>query len=167
MLGRGVMPPRLTLLVLALLCLPLPALAAGDAPFPAVDPPGQWRIITRSDATSSSRCLGRPATPLCAVETLLACFLRGRFELCRQVDHGAQEYAEIFTAPSDLSKYLAYRVVSAGPGQDGEVRIDVAQREMLGDQKIGGDNDAPVSTFVLRRLPDGSWTITSWDQPEQ
>ena len=41
------------------------------------------RSITRTEATS--QCIGDPRTPLCAVETLLACFTRHDMSLCRRV----------------------------------------------------------------------------------
>lgn len=35
----------------------------------------EWATLTFDPATSSSRCIGNPMTPLCAVETHKACFL--------------------------------------------------------------------------------------------
>jgi len=62
-------------IVLALLlALPTPVLANGGKPRP--EPPGIMRLMTFDDATSPSQCIGNPVTPLCAVETREACFLR-------------------------------------------------------------------------------------------
>ena len=41
------------------------------------------RSITQTGATS--QCIGDPRTPLCAVETLIACFTRHDMSLCRRV----------------------------------------------------------------------------------
>ena len=48
---------------------------AGDAP--------DFRWLDRTDAASA--CIGDPATPSCAVETLLACRIRGEASLCAAV----------------------------------------------------------------------------------
>jgi hypothetical protein len=45
-----------------------------------VDPAGSWRVMRRDDATSD--CIGDPVTPICAVETQIACFDRAVVELC-------------------------------------------------------------------------------------
>ena len=50
---------------------------------PAAKPkPARWRVMTMEDATSTSRCIGDPRTPLCAVETHTACFIRRQVRLC-------------------------------------------------------------------------------------
>ncbi|MDK9722141.1 MAG: hypothetical protein OEL53_13270 [Rhodospirillales bacterium] len=50
---------------------------------PPIDGPDQWHLMTHDDATSTSQCIGDPKTPLCAIETVLACFLRHNDHLCR------------------------------------------------------------------------------------
>ncbi len=45
--------------------------------------PNQVRIITPTEATST--CIGDPRTPICAIETLLACVARRNVDLCRRV----------------------------------------------------------------------------------
>jgi hypothetical protein len=50
---------------------------------PPIDGPDQWHLMTHDDATSTSQCIGDPRTPLCAIETVLACFLRHNDDLCR------------------------------------------------------------------------------------
>jgi|GEM_PF-2220833 hypothetical protein len=52
------------------------------------DPPGVWRVMTQDDATSTSKCIGKPKTPICAVEMIEACFLRKRWSLCKAVMGG-------------------------------------------------------------------------------
>jgi hypothetical protein len=56
----------------------LPAVAA-PAPALAADSWASqhpWRVMTQSDAISTSRCIGDPKTPLCAIETVEACIVR-------------------------------------------------------------------------------------------
>ena len=43
------------------------------------------RNITQNEATTTSACIGDPKTPLCAVETFLACAVRRDMSLCRRV----------------------------------------------------------------------------------
>lgn len=89
----------------------LPALAqANDPVLPPPDPPGAWRKLTLDDATSSSRCIGNPVTPLCAVETYLACFLRLQPELCDLVQAGVRPLPGV-TRRADLRE--EYRVIYA------------------------------------------------------
>jgi hypothetical protein len=36
------------------------------------DPPGHWRKLTWDEKTTTSKCIGKPISPICAVETKLA-----------------------------------------------------------------------------------------------
>jgi len=154
------------------------AAAAEDMPeLPPLAQPGQWSYVTQDDHSSSSQCIGQPGTPLCAVETLLACFQRDRQDLCRMVDDGTDQYAQIFSAPSDPAKYLAYRVLGAtkvdgetprvgqaSHAKDGDVLLTVDQREgQLG--RYARATGAPAQDFLLRRQSDGSWKIIGWGDP--
>ena len=51
--------------------------ATAQQPFPV-----QGRIALNA---ATSGCIGQPTTPICAVETLLACWVRGQPTLCRTV----------------------------------------------------------------------------------
>lgn len=59
-----------------------PAIASDQLPPP--DPEGTWRVITQDPATTTSKCIGDTSTPVCALETLLACFARNDYPLCAQ-----------------------------------------------------------------------------------
>lgn len=61
----------------------LAACAGHDPDLPPPDPRGSWRIIGLTDATSTSDCIGKPISPICAIETNIACLLRQDSELCR------------------------------------------------------------------------------------
>ncbi len=63
------------LAALAVLLCAAPATAAEDIP-----PPNEVRFIDVDDA--SSGCIGDPGTPLCAVETYMACDVRADPEIC-------------------------------------------------------------------------------------
>jgi hypothetical protein len=156
-----------------LCCIALPytftPVRAADGGRPPVDSPGQWRRLGRDDAESTSRCIGRPRTPLCAVETLLACFQRGQIELCRMVDDEADQYAEVFTSPADPARRLFYRIVGTRPADGdaaGDVLISLDQRDGT-TESPAQDAPAAISNFRLRAQQDGSWKIVGWGEPAE
>ena len=77
----------------------------------APDPEWAWRTMTQTDGTSG--CIGEPVTPLCAIETSIACILRENPELCRiawAVDPRLSLVRVIEGA--SVIEYIDYRVVS-------------------------------------------------------
>jgi hypothetical protein len=84
-----------------------------DPDLPPIDPPGRWRVLTHDDATSTSKCIGNPKTPLCAVESWNACKLRHVGELCLvAILVGAPHHTQFGTGPS-RDRYVFYRVIAA------------------------------------------------------
>lgn len=173
---RPMRPPRLTALILLPILAGPPALAAGDDP----DLPAQsmaWHYITDEDSSTSSHCLGRPDSPLCATETLLACFQRNQFELCRMVDDGAEQYASAFASPAPADRYLAYRIVLSKRLAGGDMTEDESGKARAGDVLIVLDqrdgaigraapsSGAPVQRFLLRRAEGGTWKVVTWGGP--
>lgn len=55
--------------------------AAQESDIGTADPVGHWRKLTRSAGTSDY--IGDPLTPICAVETFIACYARDEPKLCR------------------------------------------------------------------------------------
>jgi hypothetical protein len=103
---------RLSLpLLAALLCAAVAQAQPPDPDLPAVDPPGQARVMTHDDATSTSQCIGKPITPLCAVETVIACLLRKRDELCR-IGMGLETRPGFVFAQAVPGLHHRYRVLS-------------------------------------------------------
>lgn len=72
---------------IAILLLLVSCQAQADAALPRPDPPGKWRRITQSDASSDSQCIGRPATVICAADTWIAAMTRGSEELAVRLAH--------------------------------------------------------------------------------
>jgi hypothetical protein len=144
--------------------LPLILLTLGSAAIAEDDRPEPWRLIGQDPTATTSECIGRPETPLCAVETLLACFQRANQTLCRMVDDGADQYAEVFSDPPDPEKYLAYRIVGPLTRTESDAKLLIEQQEIPTGQPVG---TAPVQTslFRLRRQADGSWKVTGWGDP--
>lgn len=150
--------------------------SSGGTALPPLDPPGVWRTMTTADATTTSRCLGRPpATPLCAIENILGCFMRAENELCR-LGRGA------YRPPNQFGPYthvLKYRVVSAkrvrrqdipryAPDEDprwflhpGDLLIGVETTDC--GQECGVEPYA-VTTYTVRRK-GRHWFTFMWDTP--
>lgn len=144
-------------------------LAAGPAAaqLPSVDPAGQYRLIGPDEGRSDSRCIGRPDTPLCAVETLLACFARRQAALCWRVWSPPQAGAELFPGEKRPGYWWSYRVAAAEPADPGEVVIAVAGRNcglLLAAPDCGTTPAAPTR-YRLRRQADGTWRVVDWESP--
>ena len=99
------------------------------------DPEGVWRRIGQTDSTST--CIGDPVTPLCAIETLVACMARRNSEFC-------QIAAAHFLGPpprfrgtgwtKQYDRYRIYRVVSVRRATAEDVR---AGRTGINQRHIG------------------------------
>lgn len=141
-------------------------LLAGSSPafaqLPNVDPAGQYRLIGPA-ARSDSRCIGRPETPLCAVETLLACFARRDPELCRVVWAGGEGAAGYLQAMVNSRYWWSYRVSAAEQLAADEAVIAVAGRN-CGLQVWEPDcatTPAPPTRYRVKQV-NGSWQVVDW-----
>jgi len=181
------MIPRLLaaagLLVLAI----TPAHAADDVPLPPLTPKGQFFVMTMDDATSSGKCIGRPITPMCAVETMLACYVRGKDDLCR-IGQGLEKDSGIVTGPlSPMIYWVVRREVLTdrrfpwrpGPREGrrgelsmkpGDVRIDIYMKDCPG-QIIPAACTIDVTgyvspriAYIVRRYGD-HWSVVDWRPP--
>lgn len=148
--------------IAAVLLLPVVAQAQpADPDLPSLDPPGVWRALTLDDETSTSKCIGDPKTPLCALETTRACFWRALSRLCRKV-----EVDRMSSRPRPEGSWLSYRIVSARrltaeapPDREkewpyewrpGDILIGTFQRDCYGDFpveklcSIGAEERPPI-----------------------
>lgn len=140
----------------------LAAAAPAFAQLPAVDPAGQYRLIGPA-GRSDSRCIGRPETPLCAVETLLACFARRDPDLCRLVWSGGNGAAGSLMATASSRYWWSYRIAAADQPSAVEAVIAVAGRN-CGLQLAEPDcrtTPAPPTRYRLRQV-DGRWQVLDW-----
>ena len=181
--------PPTTLAAVLMLALVTPghaaALAAESAPGanadvlvppPAKPKPARWRVMTMEDATSTSRCIGEPRTPLCAVETLMACFIRRQVRLCT-ISEGLpeSEAGQFHLSPPGPSYRTEYRVVhfavisKNSPKlqldvewlQPGDVEMTVYRRSCLMPRSSCVGEPARGYHYVAR--PDGDrWRITAY-----
>ncbi|MGQ0662387.1 MAG: hypothetical protein ACT4P2_02140 [Pseudomonadota bacterium] len=145
------------------------ALAAPVLPATAEDAAG--RIALK---TSTSACIGEPASPVCAALTLLACFARAERELCRRVgvaDPGVP------AAPA-LIEYVIERVSVIRPEdvtedlrdlewfRPGYALIEILRRSCPAEQESCAQERWEEAQIYARPLGDGPaggrWKIVTW-----
>ncbi|WP_341704588.1 hypothetical protein [Ferrovibrio sp.] len=147
--------------VILLLCL-LFALPAA-AQLPAVDPGGQYRLIGPADR-SDSACIGSPSTPLCAVETLLACFANRDESLCWAVWRPPQAGGVLFAGPARPAYWWSYRIAGAVQTTPDEAVIAIAGRHcgLQLDAPDCSTTPAPPTSYRVRRAVGGGWQVVDW-----
>ncbi len=146
---------------------------------PAIDPPGHWRVMGQDDAHSTSRCIGKPDAPLCAVETMLACFLRNDNDLCKIGQGQFEPYIHI-DGPPQMAWTQRYRVAGVKriirdhqrhsylgrhppPVLKGDLMITIQDNDCYYGkcQKVLG---YPLDHRVfLVRKEGGKWHAVTWD----
>ena len=105
-------------------------------------PPAEIRWIKQDKATSD--CIGDVADPLCAVETLIACWVRVQPDLCSRVHDETPDP----TPTPDLKPFEAeYKVKS--------VRL-LQARDIIGYLKIAGYREGFAEVALLRRFQDSA-----------
>lgn len=161
--------------------------ASADPDLPSPTPKGQWLVLTPDDATSTSKCIGKPETPLCGAETILACFERKDKELCR-VGMGRAPGDEYVTFGSKGVRgwKLYYQVVSAtrmkgpdiperlrNPGEfevlPGNIRIVVKKKHCWIDGKREDCQTKWLTEirYFLRRSDLGVWRLVEKYSPRR
>jgi len=157
--------------------------SVGDLAKP--DPPGRWRMIGYSAATSP--CIGQLTTPVCAVETLMACETQSNGELCRKARitgfphfyYKAKDPNEgaFKGAPEPVTGSTKYRIrrvweatdIKAVPtlGADdpapmeiGDTLVEVEKTEYYGvNRSVFGGIDRDV--YATRKVGD-EWKVVGW-----
>lgn len=117
---------------------------------------------------ASSVCIGEAATPLCAVETLLACRLRGEATLCTVVGldsavltaeaerlRGSASGPDPFTVLDPRA--IEYRVNHAGDDAADTTRVGIALRIHGVDGLTWPEGGWRRLTFALHRQGEGWW----------
>ena len=145
---------------------------------PPLTPKNRPRIMTMMDATSTSDCIGRPVTPLCAVETEMACFLRNDDSLCEVVGRDGFGGGSRRRGPPMIERYLISRSTIVDDrhfpwpplsdfGQPtgvpsvraGDVRIDVRRIYCYGsDATLCPDCYYRAQVYILRKQ-QGWWRL--------
>lgn len=144
------------------------------------DPPGVWRVMTQDDATSTSKCIGKPKTPICAVEMIQACFLRERWNLCQAVTNLPRLFEDNPDRPKDITELYRFSYVGLmrkgdvppwerdtreGPKprnwKPGDYKIRVTTRPCYSGDCFSPNYIRPV-TYQVRRV-GALWTVMLWD----
>ena len=176
---------RILTITLVLTSAMIPRAATGDdvataRDLPPLTPKAHPRILTMLDETSTSDCIGRPVTPLCAVETKMACFLRGNNNLC-EVASG-----ENFNLSNNMMarEHLWYRVTKTAIVDDrhfpwrpidhiyepsriipsvkvGDVRIETRYGLCYDAPSLVCDKYGSVIIYIIRKV-DGFWQLQGW-----
>ena len=134
---------------------------------------GMARRITPTSADSS--CVGQPRTPICAVETLLACFFQRNADLCAVATPAdARQSPAIHFAQSGTA--VDYVVTGVHPVQEQDIAPDLKTADWIkvGDVEVivvewtcPASNDTclggPSDVFSYYARPSGTtWFLTSW-----
>lgn len=125
--------------------------------------PKEIRIISAQEITST--CIGDPKTPICATETLLACWSLKKIELCDMVgEHGTSLNDPASTHRYQIKKYrnLTQRDAKLRFGhtnwsKPGIVWIDIYDIEFAGRKCL----EECRQYFSLVQT-DSGWQIASW-----
>lgn len=160
----------------------LPALAE-DVPLPPLTPKGEYLVMTQDDATSTSKCIGSPVTPMCAVETMLACWSRAIDDLCR-IAMAVGKNPDIGRGKPGPN--MIYRVVrrevlnertfpwppkrdrSWRPGgltmRSGDIRIDIIDKSCWDEISSAACDPvwSLVPTAFIVRQQNNRWTVITW-----
>jgi hypothetical protein len=167
-----VMVPRLIFAVF-LAAAALPALA-DDVPLPELTPKGQYLVMTQDDATSTSKCIGDPKTPMCAVETLMACYQRGDENLCRvsglepQPALGGITIYRVVRREVLTDRHFPWTPVRDPKGRPGEIRmragdirIDIITKHCRNDvsQRVCDVHWTFPEAYIVRQQDD-RWKVT-------
>ena len=164
----------------------LPA-RAGDVPLPPITPVDGYFVMTQDDATSSSKCIGNPVTPLCAVETKLACDQRNKPDLCEiaTMTKLNPEFRRLAFENSKPKVPLKYRVVRREVLTDrrfpwrpsylddrpneismraGDIRIDIL--DVTPERKMDpGYTAVPLRVAYIVRKKGDRWSVFDWRPP--
>ncbi len=145
----------------------------------APDPVGTLRRAGLENAASP--CIGDPATPLCAVETYLACIWRQDDRLCKRAwgpywKGPIWAYIKEGPVANVFELYRVMRVYEASPGtqtfwsydvpvtfwREGDVVIELLLMTCRrGDSECASNVEPRL--YTMRRQPDGTWAIVSRD----
>jgi hypothetical protein len=112
---------------------PAPAPLPPPATMPARPGP-KWKRMTNFGAETQSDCIGNPKTPLCAVETFIACLVRRDGDLCAIAENYPDMRIE-FDSP-ERRRVMDYNVRSLGPYKAAAIPkdLDVQWTPTAGDQ---------------------------------
>ena len=127
----------------------------------------EFRSITRTEATS--QCIGDPKTPLCAVETFMACSLRRDIRLCRLVGRPKMSFTKRTVAQDYV--VVSEEVIKKDEIPDhlkdtywylpGYVYIELDRRFHFADGTLYPSKGWRNYNYYLKPI-GGQWHVVSW-----
>lgn len=118
-----------------------------------------WATLTFDPATSSSRCIGDPMTPLCAVETYEACYYWVDKKACTAMGLDPSAFRLVPDAYAKLSIYH-YRIENRKVIDAEDVAVVAEElddpRASLGDvvMQVRWEGCSPIDACVLESMND-------------
>jgi len=129
------------------------------------------RILTQKNDTSTSKCVGAPKTPLCAVETFLACHLRRQIDLCLKVgrtelnenepSHTSHQEYYLISKKIIRKQDIPENLVDADWFKPGYVELDLNIRPHSETGSIGHADDWRRFSYILKPA-DTVWHVVSF-----
>ncbi|MBI4968517.1 MAG: hypothetical protein HZC25_10410 [Rhodospirillales bacterium] len=134
---------------------------------PKIDPKA---VRVMSLTASTSDCIGDPKTPLCAVETVMACMLRRDMNLCRRA--GVDEVALAPPLDPNDTYQMPYRVLRQRLYRKQDIPKDLRDVDWLKpgyvevvisepDPDTGSYAEGDKRTFMVKPV-NGKWEVTTW-----
>lgn len=140
------------------------------------DPPGQWRKLTWDEKTTTSKCIGRSISPICAVENKLACFMQKKEGLCHLSIQNHEGQTFVRAEPS-YPLYTVYRISAIRKVKAGQTIVLLDEAAEPGDYLVDlrdhacevksnrCENDiGPATTHLVRKIGE-EWRVITWDTP--
>jgi hypothetical protein len=140
----------------------------------------RWRTLTFSEETTTSKCIGKPVTPICAVETFEACFKRSQIELCRMayLNGESMKFHLGYSSPEYKTEYtiIKYQTVGHVPAdlrdvgwiKRGDVEVHLTTRSCPLTRDTCAGEPTESFEYTTRHVGD-RWFVTAhsaYDQPE-
>jgi hypothetical protein len=148
-----------------------PVWGCGGAAAPEAPPAPEIRRITQTEATSD--CIGDPKTPLCAVETFIACWVRRERPLCDTVgirktfSFGDSKYV-VAQVDYHLTKEFTIRAEDIPPHlkdvewyQPGMVELEFRLRDCFEHMRSCEEAEWTGYSYTVEKIGD-SWRVVSW-----
>jgi hypothetical protein len=136
------------------------------------------RVITAEEATTTSKCIGDPKTPLCAVETFIACFARHDGDLCQRVGIPGGDFDARTDASAEVVKYVPLDVRPVNP-KDFPAEVQGAAWVQPGNVEVVILNKTWVSPVLCPEPCEGErfyyfvrpvgaeWHVVSWSSENE
>jgi hypothetical protein len=126
---------------------------------PPPDPATYYRVMTAEGAGSTSKCIGQTDDPVCALETALACSVRGDAKLCAQAVAPGAPAADWRPRPGQPARYRLDKATMLGyppklfpAAKVGDLVLKVSSIEPAGAARV----------YYLGKR-DGVWRVFGWE----